>query len=76
MSTSQEPSDELIAKWDEAQRVLFEAVMASRREMGEDSDRGLIPDWFVNMLNHGPSIFEVIDENDEPSEDDWFKGIK
>jgi hypothetical protein len=72
MSVSKEPSEELAAKWDAAQRALFEAVMASRREMGEDSDRGLLPDWFVNLLNNGPSIFEEIDE---PSEDDWFKGI-
>ena len=70
---NKEPSEELVAKWDAAHRALAEAIMASRDEMGTDDDRGLIPSWFIDMVTGAQEIFIV---DDEPSEEDWFKGIK
>ena len=70
---NKEPSEELKAKWDAAHRALGEAMIASRDEMGTDDERGLIPSWFIELLTGAKELFIV---DDEPSEEDWFKGIK
>ena len=70
---NREPSEELMAKWDAAQRALGEAIKASRDEMGNVDEMGLIPSWFIDMVTGAQKLFIV---DDEPSEEDWFKGIK
>ena len=70
---NREPSEELVAKWNAAHRALAEAVMASRDEMGNVDAMGLIPSWFIDLVTDAKKIFIV---DDEPSEEDWFKGIK
>lgn len=70
---NKEPSEELVAKWDAVRRALTEAMIASRDEMGTDDERGLIPSWFIELLTGAKELLIV---DDEPSEEDWFKGIK
>jgi len=54
---STEPSKKLIAKWDEVQRAIYEAVELSNLEVDEESNTGFMPEWFLNMLIYGASIF-------------------
>lgn len=68
-----EPSEELIAKWNAAHRALGEALIASRDDMGTVYEMGLFPSWFIEIIKGAQELFIV---DDEPSEEDWFKGIK
>ena len=70
---NREPSEELVAKWNAAHRARAEAVMASRDEVGNVGEMGLIPSWFIDLIKDAQEMLIV---DDEPSEEDWFKGIK
>jgi hypothetical protein len=41
--------------------------------MGTVYEMGLFPSWFIEIIKGAQELFIV---DDEPSEEDWFKGIK